>query len=424
MMSRAMKAAVLFVASAACSYALPHGRDHQDAGHVSTTLQGGNWYHPEDHPVYQLFRRDGPTDGATYPTIGSAQWSAGFPQNAPADVGKNIPQAWTDALNKAVAAGKIPNIPPSTTEAVKYSGGLDPNGKEVCSSTYGCRADGDIWDGPDGVYWTSFDDGPLEPTTALNAFLKQQNQTTTHFFIGSNILQNWKQFQESWELGHDMAVHTWSHRYTSSLSNTEILGELGWTMLIIHNSTGGRVPRYWRPPYGDADNRVRAIAKEVFGLTTVIWNHDTEDWTFMKGQIQPIVDNMKKFVALPKSPGLVVLQHELMSNTVAGFIQAYPSIAAAGWQFKSLALIGEANGTDPYQNSAGPSSPVIPADVWLGSKSNVTTTSAGAAATAGNSSSTTASTNAKGNWARPTRTSTNTGAFVGMLTLLVMGFML
>lgn len=32
---------------------------------------------------------------------------------------------------------------------------------------------------------------------------------------------------------------------------------------MIHNSTGGRVPKYWRPPYGDSDTRVSAIAKEV-----------------------------------------------------------------------------------------------------------------------------------------------------------------
>lgn len=61
-------------------------------------------------------------------------------------------------------------------------------------------------------------------------------------------------------------------------------------MLLIHNSTGGRVPRYWRPPYGDSDMRVRSIAKEVsfkkfdglpilielqvFGLDTVVWNQE------------------------------------------------------------------------------------------------------------------------------------------------------
>ncbi len=60
----------------------------------------------------------------------------------------------------------------------------------------------------------------------------------------------------------------------TTLSNEQVIGELGWTMELIHNSTGGRLPKYWRPPYGDSDERVRAIAKEVFGLTTVIWNQE------------------------------------------------------------------------------------------------------------------------------------------------------
>ena len=60
----------------------------------------------------------------------------------------------------------------------------------------------------------------------------------------------------------------------TTLSDLSVVGELAWTMQIIHNSTGGRLPKYWRPPYGDADNRVVAIAKEVFGLYTVMWNQE------------------------------------------------------------------------------------------------------------------------------------------------------
>lgn len=40
----------------------------------------------------------------------------------------------------------------------------------------------------------------------------------------------------------------------------QILGELGWTIQIIYDLTG-LVPLYYRPPYGDVDNRVRALAK-------------------------------------------------------------------------------------------------------------------------------------------------------------------
>lgn len=57
-------------------------------------------------------------------------------------------------------------------------------------------------------------------------------------------------------------------------SNLQIVAELGWSMELIHNSTGGRLPRYWRPPYGDTDTRVYAIAKEVFGLITILWNQE------------------------------------------------------------------------------------------------------------------------------------------------------
>lgn len=93
--------------------------------------------------------------------------------------------------------------------------------------------------------------------------------------IGINVLQNPKEFTFAFEtLGDDIAVHTWTHPYMTTKTNEELLGEFGWTMEIIHNSTGGRLPKYWRPPYGDSDNRVGAIAKEVFGLQTILWNQE------------------------------------------------------------------------------------------------------------------------------------------------------
>lgn len=78
-------------------------------------------------------------------------------------------------------------------------------------------------------------------------------------------------------------VHSWTHGYSSSQTNEELLGELGWTMQVLADINGGRIPSFWRPPYGDVDNRVRALAREVFGLHTVIWNQDSEDWTLGVG---------------------------------------------------------------------------------------------------------------------------------------------
>ena len=137
----------------------------------------------------------------------------------------------------------------------------------------------------------------------------------------------------------------------TTLSNLEIVGQLGWTAQLIYNSTGGRLPRYWRPPYGDSDNRVRAIAQEVFGLTTVIWNQDTEDWslTSANGTTLPIIQSsFQKWLSGPKSPGLIVLEHEFSEQTVQAFISAYPVIKANGWITASTARI--IGGGQVYQN--------------------------------------------------------------------------
>ncbi|KAF9230962.1 carbohydrate esterase family 4 protein [Melanogaster broomeanus] len=324
------------------------------------------WYHEEDRAVYNLFRRAGNNDGVTYAPIGTPEWSAGFPADQASTT--NMPQAWVDALNAAVAAGNIPDIPVSTNNDAgipTYPTGYDPNSAQVCSSTYGCHASGDVVDAPDGTIALSFDDGPLPPSNTLYEFLAQNNEHATHFFIGVNILQYSQQFDIAFNTNQDdIACHTWTHPYMTTKDNTQLLAEFGWTMLLIHNSTGGRLPRFWRPPYGDADMRVRAVAKEVFGLTTVIWNRDTNDWEL--GSTPPgitqdeVASELQSWITGPTSPGLVILEHELSDMSVQAFVDAYPLMVSNGWNIVSLTQM---DGLGSYQNAINSTSPVTPAQV-------------------------------------------------------------
>jgi len=167
----------------------------------------------------------------------------------------------------------------------------------------------------------------------------------------------------------------------TTLSNLDVLAQLGWTMKLMHDSTGGRLPRYWRPPYGDNDNRVVAIAWEVFGLRAIHWNQDTGDWSLTSPggtTLQAINNSFSKWLAGPKSPGLIVLEHELFNQSAQAFINAYPDIIANGWKMMSVAqLIG--NGT-VYENSQNALSPVtaatgvLPGDI-MSSTTTVTPTS-------------------------------------------------
>ena len=41
----------------------------------------------------------------------------------------------------------------------------------------------------------------------------------------------------------------------------------------------------------------------------------------------------------PKSPGLIILEHELANETVQAFMEAYPLIKQNGWNYTSVARL-------------------------------------------------------------------------------------
>ncbi|KAF9263068.1 glycoside hydrolase/deacetylase [Marasmius fiardii PR-910] len=363
-----VQAALILLAISLQSFSIAHG-------HSPLPRYSGDWSQPQDHSVNKLFKR-GPTDGAQYPPVGSSEWSAEYPRENKTPDRDSTPEEWLNALNAAVAAGKIPNTPISTmgpNGSPVYPDNQGPTSPEICSSTYQCRGQDSIYDGPDGTFGVSFDDGPLPPTTTLVDFLKSNNEKATHFMIGYNVLIHPEQFLQTFEYGGDCAVHTWSHPYMTTLSNEDVVAELGWTMQIIHDSTGGRVAKMWRPPFGDSDVRVRAIAKHVFGMDTVIWNADSDDWTMNsgRGDMDHIMESLDDFVKGPKSPGLIVLEHESANNTVKAFMDTYPKIKSNGWQIRSLVPL-LANG-DSYQNVKGDT--VTPANIYVNSVNTTVTSS-------------------------------------------------
>jgi peptidoglycan/xylan/chitin deacetylase (PgdA/CDA1 family) len=52
--------------------------------------------------------------------------------------------------------------------------------------------------------------------------------------------------------GHQIAVHTWSHPMLTTLTDEEIVAELGWSKKIIKDLLGV-TPTMMRPPYGDIE---------------------------------------------------------------------------------------------------------------------------------------------------------------------------
>lgn len=60
----------------------------------------------------------------------------------------------------------------------------------------------------------------------LYQFLKDNNQSSTHFLIGSYIVDNPDVFAEVLAMGGHCGVHTWSHKYVS-IARIRLAAELG-----------------------------------------------------------------------------------------------------------------------------------------------------------------------------------------------------
>jgi len=120
------------------------------------------------------------------------------------------PQSWTEALSSAKQAGLIPNIPPSSSNAEGqsyYESSLSQ--EEICSWTVSKCYGSDLYHAPSGIIGLSFDDGITSASSGLYDYLNRHNQSTTHFLIGSNLLDYPELIQKAAEEGNQhFAVHT------------------------------------------------------------------------------------------------------------------------------------------------------------------------------------------------------------------------
>ncbi|KAJ9094374.1 hypothetical protein QFC19_007983 [Naganishia cerealis] len=299
------------------------------------------WFQDPHGKTAELFKR-ATSDAA----IGSSEWRAAYPPPGSTPSGDRIPQAWKDRLAEVMKSPAFPTYGPSTPNngypQYKSANGTSISGTDptVCSFTYECVGDGDIHNAPDGVIGLNFDDGPTSFSGELYDFIEANNISATHFMIGGNILNLPDVFQRAWNDGGMISSHTWSHPYMTSMTDEQILGELGWTSQIIFDITGGYIPAYWRPPFGDADYRVRMIAKEVFGLTTVVWNQDSADWaigTDPKYTVDGVTATMRGWFSGNKSPGLIMLEHEASAADVQVFKNVYGDMLKNGWKVVNVA---------------------------------------------------------------------------------------
>ncbi len=135
----------------------------------------------------------------------------------------------------------------------------------------------------------TFDDGPGRITPYILDVLRKYGAKATFFCLGYCIDKNIvaqdymgkyitgsEIVKRANDEGHLIAVHSYDHLALPRLTDEEILNnELSRTKNIITNLIG-KTPFYFRPPYGNINDRVNNIAKAL-DLKTVLWSCRSAD---------------------------------------------------------------------------------------------------------------------------------------------------
>lgn len=175
---------------------------------------------------------------------------------------------------------------------------------EHCSfDCFHCTTPDDVFTCP--LLSQTFDDGPGPATPKL---LKHLPGKTTFFTQGINVVRFPEIFRLQHAKGHLLATHTWSHAHLAELSDEDVVAQIQWSIWAM-NATAGIIPKFFRPPYGASDARIRAITRQ-FGLINVFWDRDTLDWMVVDGDKTPeeVYDDVRQWKR--ELPQGLILEHD------------------------------------------------------------------------------------------------------------------
>lgn len=150
----------------------------------------------------------------------------------------------------------------------------------------------------------TFDDGPNPVSTPrFLEVLAAYNIQATFFLLGSMLSKSPGLGRELVQAGHEVAVHGWAHRNLLLRGPSATYDDMARARAIIVETTG-RVPRFYRPPYGVLTASA-LVAAHTLDLTPVLWTCWGKDWV-RSATPASIVDTLRAGLA----GGGTVLLHD------------------------------------------------------------------------------------------------------------------
>ena len=174
----------------------------------------------------------------------------------------------------------------------------------------------------------TFDDGPMPETGKLLDVLKKEHVTATFFVTGQQAKAHPATLRRMAAEGHAIGNHSFSHPEFWKLSTAGIESQLSRTTAAIRKATGKKVTLF-RPPFGESNARIRAIAKKQ-GLCQILWSVDPLDWRYRNAK------EVAKRVLKNARRGAIFLSHDIYPTTRKAWATVIPKLKKQGYVFVTV----------------------------------------------------------------------------------------
>jgi len=168
-----------------------------------------------------------------------------------------------------------------------------------------------------------------------------QTETPATFFLGGRWIE--KEEAEVIDLASnhlfELGNHSWDHPHMTQLSDQQIKDQLSKTQDALFRATGKK-GLYFRPPYGEYDERLLKIADSL-GLITIEYDLPSGD-----PDIAMTKEKLIKWVVRKTKPGSIIVMHVNKKgvNTAEALPEIITQLRKKGFQFVTISdLINSAN---------------------------------------------------------------------------------
>lgn len=186
----------------------------------------------------------------------------------------------------------------------------------------------------------TFDDGPhTDPTAALLDILEREQVKATFFIVGENLTPETAPLvKRAYQLGCEIANHSFSHPDMTPLTAQEITQEIQETSARIFAVTG-EYPRFFRPPY-------IAVKDEMFDAVGLpfIAGYGVRDYDDAVTADERFDGVMEK-----AQDGRIILLHDAEENhrTVEAVTRLIPALRQQGYEFVTVSELFASAGITP-----------------------------------------------------------------------------